>query len=263
MKKHVMAAALLCCTAPAYAAHPLVTDDTGTQGAGGWQVECTTGFSSNRENDGGIRIKERETEAAMVVSYGISEGIDIVAGLPYLWYQVKENQLVTADESGIGDMTLELKWRFCENEKNGFSLALKPGISLPTGDADKGLGTGRVTGGAVLIATKEFGPLTLHANAGYHRNAYELDEDSSSCNKDIWNASFAGEYAVSDKLRAIADIGIETAEERGSRTHPAFLVGGLIYSVTEDFDFDLGIKGGLNDAEPDTAVLLGVAVRFN
>jgi hypothetical protein len=263
MKKYVMAAALLCCSAPAYAAHPLVTDDTGTQGAGGWQVECTTGFSSNRETDNGIRIKERETEAAMVVSFGLAQDIDIVAGLPYLWYQVKENQLVTADESGIGDMTLELKWRFCENEKNGFSLALKPGISLPTGEADKGLGNGRVTGGAVLIATKESGPLTLHANAGYYRNAYELDEDDTACNKDIWSASLAGEYAVSDKLRAVADIGIETAEERGSRTHPAFLVGGLIYSVTEDFDFDLGIKGGLNDAEPDTAVLLGVAARFN
>lgn len=263
MKKNLMAVALLCCAAPAYAAHPLVTDDTGTQGTGGWQIECTTGFSSNSESDEGIRIKERENEAAVAVSYGLSEDIDIVAGLPYLWYQVKENQLVTADESGIGDMTVELKWRFCENEKNGFSLALKPGISLPTGDADRGLGAGRVTGGAVLIATKEFGALTLHANAGYHRNAYELDEDAAACNKHIWNASLAGEYALSEKLRAVADIGLETAEEKGSRTHPVFLIGGLIYSVTEDFDFDLGIKSGLNDAEPDTAVLLGVAARFN
>lgn len=263
MKKYVTAAALLCCAAPAYAAHPLVTDDTGTQGTGGWQVECTTEFSSNRETDGGIRIKERENEAAMVLSYGISDGIDIVAGLPYLWYQVTENQLVSADESGIGDMTLELKWRLYENKKSGFSLALKPGISLPSGDADRGLGTGRVTGGAVLIATKEFGPLTLHANAGYHRNAYKLDEDAAACNKHIWSASLAGEYAFSEKLRAVADIGLETAEEKGSRTHPVFLIGGLIYSVTEDFDFDLGIKSGLNDAEPDTAVLLGVAARFN
>ncbi len=263
MKKYVTIAALLCCAAPAYAAHPLVTDDTGTQGTGGWQVECTHGFSSNSETDEGRRIKEREYEGAVTISYGLSEEIDIVAGLPYLWNQVKENQLVTADESGIGDISLELKWRFFDLEKSGFSLALKPGITLPTGDADKGLGTGRVTGGAVLIATKEFGPLTLHANAGYHRNAYELDEDAAACNKDIWNASLAGEYALSKQLRAVADIGLETAEEKGSRTHPAFLIGGLIYSVTEDFDFDLGIKSGLNDAEPDTAMLLGVAVRFN
>jgi hypothetical protein len=263
MKQYVMAAALLCCAAPAHAAHPLVTDDTGTQGAGGWQVECTTGFSSNSETDGGITIKERENEAAVVVSYGVAQNIDLVAGLPYLWYQNQEGQLVTADESGVGDMTVELKWRFFESEKSGFSLAVKPGISLPTGDADKGLGVGRVTGGAALIATKELGPLTLHANAGYHRNAYELDEDAAACNKDIWNASIAGEYPFSDKLRAVADIGIETAEEKGSRTHPAFVVGGLIYSVAENFDFDFGIKGGLNDAEPDTAVLLGVAARFN
>lgn len=54
-----------------------------------------------------------------------------------------------------------------------------------------------------------------------------------------------------------------TADRTGARMHPAFVVGGLIYSVTENFDFDLGIKSGLNDAEPNTALLLGVARRFN
>ncbi|NTV25723.1 MAG: transporter [Chlorobiaceae bacterium] len=263
MRKYLMAAAMLFCTAPAYAAYPLFTDDTGTQGAGCWQVEFNTAFSRSSETEGGVSFKEREGEATTVFSYGVAKRMDIVVGLPYQWYQNREDQLVTADESGIGDMTVELKWRCFEEEKNGFSLALKPGISLPTGDADKGLGIGRVTGGAVLIATKESGPLTLHANAGYHRNAYDRDEDDAASNKDIWSASVAGEYALSEKLRAVADIGIETAEEKGAQTHPSFIVGGLIYSVTENFDFDLGIKGGLNDAEPDTTMLLGVAARFN
>ncbi|WP_164926850.1 transporter [Chlorobaculum tepidum] len=263
MKQYVMATALLCYAAPAYAAYPLTTDDTGTQGAGGWQIELHTEFSTSSRTDGGVRIKDREDDATTVISYGVAKRMDVIVTLPYQWYQHRQGQLVTDDESGIGDMTVELKWRFLENEKSGLSLAVKPGISLPTGDADRGLGTGRVTGGAVLIATKEFGALTLHANAGYHRNAYALDADDAACNKDIWNASLAGEYAFSEKLRAVADIGLETATEKGSRTHPAFLIGGLTYSITKDFDFDFGIKGGLNDAEPDTAVLLGLAARFN
>ncbi|MDI6762198.1 MAG: transporter [Thermodesulfobacteriota bacterium] len=44
-------------------------------------------------------------------------------------------------ERGLSDFSFGLKWRFYEIE--GFSFALKPGITLPTGNEKKGLGTGR------------------------------------------------------------------------------------------------------------------------
>ena len=44
--------------------------------------------------------------------------------------------------------------------------------------------------------------------------------------------------------------------------HPAFLLGGLIYSVTQNFDIDAGVKWGLNDVETDTTWLAGVALRL-
>ncbi|MEW6419982.1 MAG: hypothetical protein AB1480_18015 [Nitrospirota bacterium] len=37
-----------------------------------------------------------------------------------------------------------------------------------------------------------------------------------------------------------------TATEDGiSDTHPAFVLGGIIYSISENLDMDFGIKGGL------------------
>lgn len=263
MKKYLMTAAMLCCTAQAYAAHPLVTDDTGTQGKGAFQLELTREFSWNKISDVAAKVEESGSEAATVVSYGLSDKVDIVVGLAFQWYRVEENSFVAADDSGIGDLAVELKWRCYESNASGFSLALKPGITLPTGDEERGFGTGKITGGAVVIATKEAGPLTIHANAGYTHNEFQLQEDEASSNKDIWHASLAGEYALSEKLRAVADIGIETASEKGSGTHPAFLLGGLIYSVSDNLDLDLGVKGGLNDAETDTTMLVGMAVRFN
>jgi hypothetical protein len=44
--------------------------------------------------------------------------------------------------------------------------------------------------------------------------------------------------------------------------HPAFILGGVIYSITESLDIDFGIKAGLNDVETDYAFLAGLAFRF-
>ena len=48
----------------------------------------------------------------------------------------------------------------------------------------------------------------------------------------------------------------------GFAYHPVFLLGGLVYSVTDSFDLSGGIKTGLNSAETDLGVLAGITVRF-
>jgi hypothetical protein len=50
--------------------------------------------------------------------------------------------------------------------------------------------------------------------------------------------------------------------DRHVNTHPAFVLGGLIYSVSENLDVDFGVKGGLNKPEADYSVLAGLAWRF-
>ena len=51
-------------------------------------------------------------------------------------------------------------------------------------------------------------------------------------------------------------------QNKTSNTHPAFILGGIIYSITENFDMDLGVKGGLNKPETDLTILAGIAMRF-
>jgi len=92
----------------------------------------------------GVSVKATGVETAAALSYGIVDNIDLVLSLPYLWGKEKENDIVVYDEDGIGDASLEAKIKVFEKE--GFSLALKPGISFPTGDDDKGLGTGKFGG---------------------------------------------------------------------------------------------------------------------
>jgi hypothetical protein len=232
----------LICQSNGFAAHPLITDDTGTQGKGKFQVEVNSEFNYDREKEEGVTTKETGGEIGTILSYGILDNIDIVVGIPFQWFRVKEdNDLTTKNkESGISDLSLEVKWRFYEKE--GLSFALKPGIIFPTGN--------------------EIGPWTFHFNLGYMRNEYKLREDKEANRKKIWHVSCASEVEVVKNLKLVGNIGMERNPEKTSRKHPAFILGGLIYSISENMDIDFGIKGGLNKPETDFTILSGIAFRF-
>ncbi|GAB4541859.1 MAG: transporter [Thermodesulfovibrionia bacterium] len=237
-----------------FAAHPLITDDTGTQGRGKVQIEVNSEISYDKESVGDVTTKETGGEVATILSYGITNNIDMVFGLPYQWMETDEDGGVI-NERGIADISLEAKWRFLETD--GLSLALKPGVTLPTGDEDKGLGVGEVTYSIFFITTKEIEPWAFHMNLGYIRNENKDDE-----RKDIWHVSLASLIEVVKNLRIVANIGAERNPDKASNTHPAFILGGIIYSFFEDLDIDFGIKGGLNKPETDLTLLAGMALRF-
>lgn len=229
---------------PVYAAHPLITDDTGTQGAGRFQLEVNTEHSNDNGSTG--------TALSATLSAGILEHLDVVLGFPYVFLREKGETGRWNRENGVSDLFLAVKWRFYEHE--GLAFALKPGVTLATGDEDKGLGDGRPTYSLFLVGTKELDPLSVHLNLGYIVNRKEL--------RDIWHYSLAGEYAAADRFKIVANLGGETNPDRESGVHPLFALGGMIYRVTEGFDIDFGVKTGLNKAEADYTLLAGIALRF-
>lgn len=243
-----------------YAAHPLITDDTGTQGKGKFQLELNGEYGWEEETEAGVTIKETGSEMAVTVSWGVSEHADIVIGVPYTDYTVKEDGTTVASEGGVSDVSLEYKHRFFD--KDGLSMALKPGISLPTGEEEKGLGNGKTSYSAFFITTKEAEPWAFHFNVGYVRNEYRLDADEEANRKDIWHVSLAAQVEAVKDLNFVANVGVERNADKTSDTHPAFGLAGIIYSVNDDLDLDLGVKAGLNDTETDYTALAGLAVRW-
>lgn len=256
----ISVAMLLALSGTALAAHPLITDDTGTQGKNRYQLEVTGESSRDKENLDGVATREAGAELAVAVSAGLCDTIDLVVGVPWTWSRLREDGLLTGDEQGIGDASLELKWRFLE--LGGFSLAVKPGITIPTGNEHKGLGNGKFSYGTTLIASQELGPVTLHVNGAYTRNEYKLAADKELNRHDIWHASVAGVYRAAENLQLVANYGVESNGEHGADAWPAFLLGGVIYTVTGNLDLDLGVKRGLNGPEADLSYLAGVAYRF-
>jgi len=241
---------VLSCATGAFAAHPLITDDTGTMGTGKAQLEMNGEYGHDKED--GVTVKTTQGDACF--SYGLSDSVDLVVNLPYLHYREKSED-ATISENGFSDTSIELKWRFYEHDD--VSLAIKPGLTLPTGDDDKGLGAGKATYSLFFIASQEMDPWGFHLNLGYIRNENTQDDE-----KDIWHASIASTFAITEDLTAVANLGVESNPAKLDSTDPAFALVGLVYSLSEQVDLDCGIKYGLNDPETDYTVLAGLTWKF-
>lgn len=240
-----------------FAAHPLITDDAGTLGKGKAQLEFIGQYGVEKEN--GVTEKSLEAPTTPFLSFGLSENTDLVFGLPFVTVRVEDAGTTTAVR-GATDMSIELKTRVYE--KDGLRFAVKPGVSLPTGDEEKGLGNGKASYSAFLITTKEAEPWAFHVNVGYMRNEYKFQADEDANRKDIWHVSIASQVEVVKDLSLVANLGMERNPDRTSNTNPAFILGGFVYSVADNLDLDLGIKGALNKPETDTTVLAGITWRL-
>lgn len=234
----------------AHGAHPLITDDTGTQGKGRYQLELNGEYGYDKE----AGIKTETLDIKTILSLGLIDNLDLVLTLPYQRITIKEGDQIE-DSKGVSDVSFEIKWRFYERE--GLSFALKPGLTLPTGDEDKGLSSGKATYSLFLITTYEHSPWAFHFNTGYIRNNNTIDE-----RKDIWHLSLAGTYDLIEALKVVGNIGLERNPDRDSSNDPAFILAGLIYSISKNLDIDAGIKMGLNEAEADYTITAGLTWRF-
>jgi hypothetical protein len=96
----VMVWAVLLMPASAGAAHPLITDDSGTQGAGKYQLEINGQHDFDKETVAGAQVKTSANELAAALSYGIADTVDLVVGMPYQWNRTKENGVTTFSDTG-------------------------------------------------------------------------------------------------------------------------------------------------------------------
>lgn len=227
--------------APVFAAHPLITEDTGTQGKGGWQVE----LNGERTKDTVEGETSRGKQGNAVLSYGFIDKADLQIGAPY-----QDNGV----EKGEGDTAIDVKWRFWES--GPLSLGLKPGITLPTGNEDRGLGAGRVTWGSLAIVSYDVEGASLHSHAGYRYNNNVL-----GLRKSLWHFSGALWWKATEALKVVFDLSYDTNPDPATDTLVRQIVFGAIYSVTKDLDLDIGYRRG-NDPAIDHALMAGVTLRW-
>ncbi|TFH40890.1 MAG: transporter, partial [Chrysiogenales bacterium] len=228
---------------------------------------------------GPVYTRDYAHELGLTVSYGIIDPLDLVIGVPYGHVRSKESRILyapplppggyqglryktTGTDTGIGDPVVELKWQFFQ--RDGLSLAVKPGATLPLGNEDAGFGTGCVSPFLYFILSYENGRFLTHLNFGYIRNQNNQNE-----REDLWHGSLALEFVLLDDwLRFIVNTGLERNPDTRSNYQDVFVLGGFVFSPSEYCDLDVGFKysvalAGAESPGPDYAILCGVTVRFD
>jgi hypothetical protein len=250
------------------AAPPYITDDTGTQGRGNWQLELTGEYVHHDRTAvvGGVPVNQvrKVTLVGPVLTYGITDDIDVAVGVAHLRDRITENGVTVQDAEGATDSTVEVKWRFYE--RDGLSLAVKPGLVLPTGDENEGLGSGRVSWGVNGILTYETGPWTWLANLAYTEARFKRTDDAETNHRHLWRLSGGLGYRLNEKLKLAAEAGIRTNPARDDPFLPGnnghFVTLGAIFSPTDKVDIAVGWRKSINDGESDRAFPFGVTFRW-
>ena len=111
--------ALLLIACPPWVAHPLITDDSGTQGKGKFQLELNGQYDWDKDDTEDLSVRTIGDQAAATLSYEIAENVDLFSSLPHMWGKAGVNEITIYDEKGFGDAVLETKLR--SFKKNGFS----------------------------------------------------------------------------------------------------------------------------------------------
>ncbi|SRR6266567_2037784 len=238
---------MFCLPAVAYAAHPLISEDAATQGSGGFELEIGNAWSRDDVM--------RSYELGPQLSYGVTKELDAI--IRPTWLDVRFNGDEDRTRSrGAGDTAFDAKWRFWEGR--AINLAVRAGVTAPTGDAARGLGAGKPTYHALLVASFDATPFAVHSNIGYARNRADPAE-----RRDLYHASAALLWTASESWRLLlADIAADSNVDRSAFTWPAVWRAGAIYTIRKGFDLDIGSQVRLNRAAPSHVFLLGATVRW-
>jgi hypothetical protein len=216
---------LLMTTGVAFAAHPLVTDDPGSNGKGGFLVELNTAYL----------ITDEVFVFAPVFTYGILDNLDVVLRLE-------------TDFNMFADPGLDVKWRFYEGEI--LSAAVKPSISIPfQQDFDANLYMMfsqkiiQKSEKDTSAASGDFQGFTVHENIGYGISG-ALHLSMAVCIEPV------------EKFSIVANVGTEDT------FNSLFVIGGIIIGITDNINYDIGVQHDFTGRTGAWSLLNGLSFGF-
>lgn len=235
---------------PGFSQLPLLSDNAETLGRGLRQIELSNGLGYENEH----RCIEQSREIVPVLTCGMLENWDLIVQCPFEFYRMEIDSMVRS-VSGFSDMGLEVKYRVWDQGK--FSVAIKPGIILPTGSYQRGLGGGKVGGSLFLITSADLALVLIHTNLAYLRN-----ENFCGDNENIWHLSVAADISFRECFHGALNAGIERNPDPDDQNPPVFGMMGFYYLLSEDCELSAGYKCGITRPENDHAFIYGLTLRF-
>ncbi|MEC3950390.1 transporter [Sphingobium sp. HWE2-09] len=231
---------------------PACTVDTGRVvvelGLGDW----------TREQDATSRTNTIEA-GDVLVRLGLAEHLEAQVGWTAYGHVRTRDRLSGAidKDSGVGDVQVALRRNLSHPDGSGFSIAIMPYASLPTGGG--AIGAGDWGAGLIVPVSYDLGGgfslgLTPEIDAA-------VDEDRSGRHLAYGSVVGLG-FTLSDAVSGTIEAQVTRDDDPAG--HATQALGGLSFAwqPSDDMQFDIGFNAGLNGDSPDSELYLGVVRRF-
>jgi hypothetical protein len=211
----------------ALAGPPFATDDPEPPEYGHWEIN--NALTGTLVRDGGSAALPQ-----IDANYGV---------LPDLQLHVQPQLTYVSGPDGrafgIGDMQIGAKYRFIEEDEQGWRpmVAVYPIFTVPLGNAERGLGAGVGRTFLPVWAQKTIGNWTVYGGGGYGINP-------GDAGKNAWFVSGVALYRFTEALQFGGEIFLQTAQAPGGKDAPGFNLGGS-YALNETLSLLFSAGTGL------------------
>lgn len=216
---------------PALAGPPFRTDDPEPVEYRHWEIYgFATGTHKSGDSSGVLPGVE--------INYGAAPDLQLHVMAPLAYDRASGGNT----KHGIGDVELGAKYRFIQEDDDGWrpQIGVFPMIEVPTGDNNRGLGTGHTHAFLPVWLQKSVGDWTTYGGGGYWINP-------GPGNKDYWFAGWLLQRQVTEQLALGAEVFHQTADTEGGVDSSGFNVGG-VYDIDDNDHLLMSAGRGIQHA---------------
>ena len=206
---HAAAFLVLISTQPAIAGPPFFTDDPVPVDQGHWEINNYASATFAKEAFTGVA-------PGVDANYGAAANLQLhlLAPMAYAQWSGVNTQY------GVGDVEIGAKIRFLPAGENDWwpQIAFYPFLDFPTGNPDRGLGTGAMHAFFPLWLQKDFGSWSIYGGGGYWINP-------GPGNRNYWSAGWVVQYQLTDSLALGGEIFHQTSSSTSGPGSPVYPLG--------------------------------------
>ncbi len=178
--------------------------------------------------------------ASTIVSTGLTDTVDLQAGIDLFVRQKVEFRGLSDRDSGLGDLLFRVKWTFWKDERRGIAWAVIPYVRIPSrtgGIAESQKGWGFIVpaefdlGGGAILGAMFQSDHTRDPNGGYDA---------------AWTLSAYVSRPLTKRIGVYAESGV-TLPSSGFSDAAGSIGAGVTYHLFEHLWFDYQLDRGLGD----------------
>lgn len=244
------------------AQQPFVTDDADVTEKGHFHFEFSNEFDLLQSS---ARPSLKQNTADFELVYGLLDHLEIGVAAP--WLSIFNSAGTTPKSvSGIGDTNVSLKYNFMTEREKSRRPAMSVGfnLELPTGDKQRGLGSGLADFYLNGIVQKSLTSRTkLRLNGGV---LFSGNESTGAIGIKARGTVFTAGASLVREFMPKLQLGVEVTGATATNLQLGkgqlqTLVGGN-YQFRERASFDFGVLAGKYDASPRLGIQLGLSLDF-